>query len=100
PHRGHNLMLRLQAPLADRYTLASDDELETMIRDPELPLGHRLLRLGHHYQRPEVIRWADMRGDSSKLARFAADNHQATDIVFCGVHFMAEAADVLTSDAQ
>ena len=93
-------MLRLQAPLADRYTLASDDELETMIRDAKANLGDRLLILGHHYQRPEVIRWADMRGDSFKLARFAADNHQATDIVFCGVHFMAESADVLTGDHQ
>jgi quinolinate synthase len=93
-------MLRLQAPLADRYTLASDDELETMIRDAKADLGEQLLILGHHYQRPEVIRWADMRGDSFKLARFAADNHQATDIVFCGVHFMAESADVLTADHQ
>ena len=56
--------------------------------------------LGHHYQRDEVIRWADAVGDSFKLARFAADNHQATDIVFCGVHFMAESADVLTADHQ
>ena len=60
----------------------------------------RLLILGHHYQRDEVIRWADIRGDSFKLARFAADNDQATDIVFCGVHFMAESADVLTGDHQ
>ena len=47
-----------------------------------------------------MIRWADAVGDSFKLARFAADNHQATDIVFCGVHFMAESADVLTADHQ
>ena len=93
-------MLRLQTPLADRYTLASHDELETRIPDAKAALGDRLLILGHHYQRPEVIRWADMRGDSFKLARFAADNHQATDIVFCGVHFMAESADVLTGDHQ
>jgi quinolinate synthase len=59
-----------------------------------------LLILGHHYQRDEVIRWADKVGDSFKLARFAADNHQATDIVFCGVHFMAESADVLTGAHQ
>ena len=56
--------------------------------------------LGHHYQRDEVIRWADMIGDSFKLAKFAADNDHATDIVFCGVHFMAESADVLTGDHQ
>jgi len=93
-------MLRLQAPLPDRYTLATPDELETMIREAKAALGSKLLILGHHYQRPEVIRWADMRGDSFKLARHAADNHQATDIVFCGVHFMAESADILTSAHQ
>jgi quinolinate synthase len=93
-------MLRLQAPLPDRYTLAGSEELESMIRDAKATLGSRLLVLGHHYQRPEVIRWADMRGDSFKLARFAADNDQATDIVFCGVHFMAESADILTGDHQ
>ncbi|MFA5883694.1 MAG: quinolinate synthase [Acidimicrobiia bacterium] len=93
-------MLRLQAPLPDRYTLATPDELETMIREAKATLGSKLLILGHHYQRPEVIRWADMRGDSFKLARFAADNDQATSIVFCGVHFMAESADVLTGAHQ
>src|SRR5215472_16754466 len=93
-------MLRLQAPLADRYTRATPSELETMIGDAKAELGERLLILGHHYQRPEVIRWADMRGDSFRLARFAADNSAATDIVFCGVHFMAESADVLTADHQ
>src|SRR5215475_3523862 len=93
-------MLRLQAPLADRHTRATPPELETMIRDAKAGLGDRLLILGHHYQRPEVIRWADMRGDSFRLARFAADNSAATDIVFCGVHFMAESADVLTADHQ
>ena len=68
--------------------------------DAKAALGDRLLILGHHYQRDEVIKWADARGDSFKLARFAADNDQATDIVFCGVHFMAESADVLTGDHQ
>jgi quinolinate synthase len=93
-------MLRLQAPLPDRYTLATPDELDTWIADAKASLGERVLILGHHYQRDEVIKWADMRGDSFKLARFAADNHAATDIVFCGVHFMAESADVLTADHQ
>src|SRR6478735_12699662 len=93
-------MLRLQAPLPDRYTLATDDELAERIRHAKDTLGDRLLILGHHYQRDEVIRWADQIGDSFKLARFAADNHQATDIVFCGVHFMAESADVLTGPHQ
>jgi quinolinate synthase len=93
-------MLRLQAPLPDSYTLASPDELVSRIAAAKLALGDRLVILGHHYQRDEVIRWADKIGDSFKLARFAADNHQATDIVFCGVHFMAESADVLTGDHQ
>ncbi len=93
-------MLRLQAPLPDRYTTASADQLAAWIAEAKAELGARLLILGHHYQRDEVIRWADARGDSFKLARFAADNEQATDIVFCGVHFMAESADVLTGDHQ
>jgi quinolinate synthase len=93
-------MLRLQVPLPDRYTSASDDELVERIAAAKAALGERLLILGHHYQRDEVIRWADQIGDSFKLAKFAADNHHATDIVFCGVHFMAESADVLTADHQ
>jgi quinolinate synthase len=93
-------MLRLQAPLPDRYTLATADEIDDWIAAAKAALGSKLLILGHHYQRPEVIKWADDRGDSFKLARFAADNDQATDIVFCGVHFMAESADILTGPHQ
>jgi quinolinate synthase len=93
-------MLRLQVPLPDRYTAATPDELEAWIRAAKTTLGPRLVILGHHYQRDEVIRWADAVGDSFKLARFAADSHLATDIVFCGVHFMAESADVLTAEHQ
>ena len=93
-------MLRLQVPLPDDYTLASDDELVDRITRAKAALGDRVLILGHHYQRDEVIRFADAIGDSFKLARFAADNAHATDIVFCGVHFMAESADVLTGDHQ
>jgi quinolinate synthase len=93
-------MLRLQVPLPDTYTLASEDELVDRIAAAKRALGDRLVILGHHYQRDEVIRWADAVGDSFKLARFAAENDQATDIVFCGVHFMAESADVLTGDHQ
>jgi quinolinate synthase len=92
-------MLRLQTPLPDRYSTAGPDELRAMIRAAKDTLGSRLLILGHHYQRDEVMEWADMRGDSFKLARFAADS-EATDIVFCGVHFMAESADILTDDRQ
>jgi quinolinate synthase len=93
-------MLRLQKPLADRYTTASPADLEAMIRAARHELGERLVILGHHYQRDEVIRWADATGDSFKLARFAADADRADAIVFCGVHFMAESADVLTSADQ
>jgi quinolinate synthase len=93
-------MLRLQAQLPDRYTLAGPDELAAWIAAAKDELGPRLVILGHHYQRPEVIRWADARGDSFKLAQYAAANEAATDIVFCGVHFMAESADILTADHQ
>ena len=93
-------MLRLQAPLPDDFTLATDDELVDRIATAKKTLGDRLVILGHHYQRDEVIRWADAVGDSFLLARFAADNEVATDIVFCGVHFMAESADVLTGPHQ
>src|SRR4051794_27648604 len=93
-------MVRLQSPLPDRYTAADARTLEAMIGDAKATLGERLVVLGHHYQRDEVIRWADATGDSFRLARFAADNHRADAIVFCGVHFMAESADVLTADHQ
>lgn len=63
-------------------------------------LGSRVFVLGHHYQRDEVIQFADVTGDSFKLAREAAARPEAEFIVFCGVHFMAESADILTSDAQ
>ncbi len=92
--------LRIQEQLPDRYTTASDEELADMIAAAKETLGSRLLILGHHYQRPEVIRWADVRGDSFGLSRQAADRDDAEFIVFCGVHFMAESADILTTDAQ
>jgi quinolinate synthase len=93
-------MLRLQSPLPDDYTTASPAALEARIAAAKQALDGRLLILGHHYQRDEVIRWADARGDSLKLARYAAECDWATDIVFCGVHFMAESADVLTGPGQ
>src|ERR1022692_2734650 len=63
-------------------------------------LGDRAFILGHHYQRDEVIRFADVTGDSFKLARDAADRPAAEFVIFCGVHFMAESADILTAPAQ
>jgi quinolinate synthase len=79
---------------------ATPEELEARIRAAKETLGKRLFILGHHYQREEVMRWADARGDSFGLSRIAADQHEAEFIVFCGVHFMAESADILTGDHQ
>ena len=93
-------MLRLQAPLSERYTAATDDELAAMIGEAKAALGPRLFILGHHYQRDDVMGWADARGDSFGLSRTAAGQTEAEYIVFCGVHFMAESADVLTGDHQ
>ena len=93
-------MIRLQAPLHQRFVDASPEELVTIIGDAKATLGDRLFVLGHHYQRDEVIRWADARGDSFKLAKIASERPEAEYIVFLGVHFMAEAADILTADHQ
>ena len=93
-------MLRLQSPLPDRYTAATPDQLAEWIGTAKTALGRRLLILGHHYQRDEVMRWADARGDSFGLSRLASTRHDNDYVVFCGVHFMAESADVLTTDDQ
>jgi quinolinate synthase len=93
-------MLRLQPPLPDRYTTASAEQLDEWIGTAKAVLGERLFVLGHHYQRDEVMRWANARGDSFGLSRLAADNHAAEYVVFCGVHFMAESADILTGEHQ
>jgi quinolinate synthase len=93
-------MFRVQAPLPERYTNTSPDDLAARIGAAKAALGPRLFILGHHYQRDEVMRWADARGDSFGLSRKAADNSSAEYIVFCGVHFMAESADILTADNQ
>jgi len=93
-------MLRLQAALPERYRSVAPDDLADWIGSAKEALGSRVLVLGHHYQRDEVMRWADARGDSFGLSRIAAATHDAEFVVFCGVHFMAESADVLTSERQ
>ncbi len=92
-------MVRIQGALPDRYTAATQEQLESWIGEAKDALGDRLLILGHHYQREEVMRWADARGDSFGLSRLAAGS-TAEYIVFCGVHFMAESADVLTGGTR
>jgi quinolinate synthase len=79
---------------------ASDPTLVARARAAKQALGSRAMVLGHHYQRDEVIEFADITGDSFKLAQSAADNSKAEFIFFCGVHFMAESADILTSAEQ
>ena len=78
----------------------SDPDLVERARAARAALGSRAFVLGHHYQRDEVIEFADVTGDSFKLAKEAAARPEAPYIVFCGVHFMAESADILTSDEQ
>ena len=82
-----------------QYTGLSDAQCEARIRAAKAQLGERLLILGHHYQRDEVFQFADISGDSLKLSAEAAKSN-AEYIVFCGVHFMAEVADILTRDDQ
>src|ERR1700730_15793482 len=87
-------------PLPQRYLGLSDEEMETRIAAAKAALGRRLVILGHHYQRDEVIKFADYTGDSFKLAGQVSKHPAADFIVFCGVHFMAESADVLSADHQ
>lgn len=79
---------------------ASDPDLVARARAAKEALGDKVFVLGHHYQRDEVIQFADVTGDSFKLARDAAARPEAEYIVFCGVHFMAESADILTGPDQ
>src|SRR5579875_3236203 len=92
-------LLRLQSPLPEGYVTSTPDDLARRIGTAKERLGRRLMILGHHYQRDEVMRWADARGDSFGLSGLAARS-DASYVVFCGVHFMAESADILTGPAQ
>ena len=102
------LLLGSQKDLASERGVSCDGALPDP-SDPQLiaravkarkSLGSKAMVLGHHYQRDEVIAFADIRGDSFKLAQAAADNKDAEFIFFCGVHFMAESADILTAPNQ
>ena len=79
------------------YRSLSNDELAARIQKVRHELGSRLLILGHHYQQDEVIELSDLRGDSYQLSKMAADSSDCRAIVFCGVHFMAETADILAN---
>ncbi len=89
-----------QGELPREYREASDDELDARIRAAKATLGDRVVVLGHFYQREEVVRHADYVGDSFQLANAAKDRPEAEAIVFCGVHFMAETADLLSRPDQ
>src|SRR5262245_23556208 len=90
----------IQAEIPERYRDMAPEEVAHRIASAKARLGGRLVVLGHHYQRDEIIRWADFRGDSFKLSQQAASRKDADYIVFCGVHFMAESADILAGDHQ
>lgn len=86
--------------LPGRYQKLSEGEMKQRVREIKQHFGSRLFMPGHHYQKDEVIEFADARGDSLKLAQICTEKPEAEYIVFCGVHFMAETADMLTGDHQ
>ncbi len=86
--------------IPDTYVELPEQELDERIARAKTALGSRLVILGHHYQRDEVVKFADYPGDSLRLSQQAASRQEAEYIVFCGVHFMAESADILSGDHQ
>lgn len=93
-------MIQPDQLLPEQYKTLNVTEMEERVRRIKARLGQRLYIPGHHYQKDEVIQFADVTGDSLQLAQQSARNREAQFIVFCGVHFMAETADILTSDDQ
>lgn len=86
--------------IPEKYRSMTREELEARVKEIKHKLGKKLFIPGHHYQKDEVIQFADVTGDSLKLAQLSAENRDAEYIVFCGVHFMAETADILTTKGQ
>src|SRR5579883_1288360 len=95
----HDLSKRIDG-IPRYYAEMDGEEMDRRIATAKEKLGARLVILGHHYQRDEIIKYADYRGDSFKLAQLAAARPEADYIVFCGVHFMAESADILSGPHQ
>ncbi|MDQ0214573.1 quinolinate synthase [Oikeobacillus pervagus] len=98
-----SILQKLQQPtmtIPEKYRSLSKEEMEQRVRKIKADLGTKLFIPGHHYQKDEVIQFADAVGDSLQLAQISAKNKAAEYIVFCGVHFMAETADILTTDEQ
>src|SRR6187549_2303515 len=93
------MSLTWQQPLPQIYTELSDAELRLRIESARQVLGEKLVILGHHYQQDSVIEFADFTGDSFELSRFAAAQKGIEYVIFCGVHFMAESADILTDES-
>jgi quinolinate synthase len=89
-----------QQDIPSEYRTLTGDELLQRVQAAKAKLSDKLVILGHHYQRQDIIQFADYRGDSLKLARQAAEQRDKEYIVFCGVHFMAEVADILSGDDQ
>ena len=89
-----------QQDIPQEYGSLEAGEIIERIRVARERLGERCVLLGHHYQREDIIQFADIKGDSFKLALWAAEHTEAEYIVFCGVHFMAEAADILSAPHQ
>lgn len=98
PFREHPMIY--QQPLPPPYPSLSEAEMRDRIQAARARLGKKCVILTHHYQRPEVVELGDQRGDSLKLAQYAATQTDAQYIVYCGVHFMAESADILKTGTQ